>query len=529
TRSKTARLRLARRCAARWATSAASRVTAFRCRWMKARPTRGWIFPGAPVSSSKAPFRASAWASCPPSWYPTSSARCPTRWAPTFISRYAATTRTTWSRPASRSWRAACARPCAVRATRCRRPRVCWRERGAGGFRRSQHRFRALCAAALRRGSRVDARCRNDSPGRSRDPAGRRRGRARDGAFARGGIGGSPARPHPTGAWRVPRHAASVREFGRGRRCVPRPDRCAGAPPPCRSRLAPAAHGLEPCRSVPGSSTERGRRSQRLGLLRARLRGAGLRRDACHVRVRRHVFGGHWSRQFHGRAVPSRTVRRNGDGGPPEFPCPMSFQVIPAIDLRGGRVVRLRQGDYARETVFPDDPVELAQGYADAGAQWLHVVDLDGARSGQFANLAVIEAIARAGALKLQAGGGVRTTDDLRRLYAAGVTRVVVGSLAVQNPYATAIWITQFAPDRLVLALDVRRQAGAWRLPVHGWTEDSCVQLDTLAAHYARAGARHVLCTDIERDGTLGGFNLDLYRDLSGFAPGFEIQASGGA
>jgi len=207
----------------------------------------------------------------------------------------------------------------------------------------------------------------------------------------------------------------------------------------------------------------------------------------------------------------------------------MSFQVIPAIDLRGGRVVRLRQGDYTRETVFPDDPVELAQGYADAGAQWLHVVDLDGARSGRFANLAVIESIARTGTLKVQAGGGVRTTDDLRRLYSAGVTRVVVGSLAVQNPYATAIWITQFAPERLVLALDVRQQAGAWRLPVHGWTEDSCVQLDTLAAHYARAGARHVLCTDIERDGTLGGFNLELYRDLHGFAPDFEIQASGGA
>lgn len=207
----------------------------------------------------------------------------------------------------------------------------------------------------------------------------------------------------------------------------------------------------------------------------------------------------------------------------------MSFQVIPAIDLRGGRAVRLRQGDYARETVFADDPVELAQAYADAGAQWLHVVDLDGARSGRFVNLAVIEAIARTGALKVQAGGGVRTTEDLLRLYAAGVARVVVGSFAVQNPFATATWITRFEPDRLVLALDVRPQAAAWHLPVHGWTEDSCVQLDTLAAHYSSAGARHVLCTDIARDGTLGGFNLDLYRDLSRFAPNFEIQASGGA
>ncbi|HEX7370326.1 MAG TPA: 1-(5-phosphoribosyl)-5-[(5-phosphoribosylamino)methylideneamino]imidazole-4-carboxamide isomerase [Rhodanobacteraceae bacterium] len=207
----------------------------------------------------------------------------------------------------------------------------------------------------------------------------------------------------------------------------------------------------------------------------------------------------------------------------------MSFQVIPAIDLRGGRVVRLRQGDYARETVFPDDPVELAQRYADEGAEWLHVVDLDGARGGQFQNLTAIEAITRTHALKIQAGGGVRTTDDLRRLYSAGVTRVVVGSLAVENPYATAIWVTQFGADRLVLALDVRRQAGAWRLPVHGWTEDSCVQLETLATHYARAGARHLLCTDIARDGTLGGFNLDLYRDLRDTAGDFDVQASGGA
>lgn len=206
----------------------------------------------------------------------------------------------------------------------------------------------------------------------------------------------------------------------------------------------------------------------------------------------------------------------------------MTFQVIPAIDLRGGRVVRLRQGNYAQETVFAVKPLELAQRYADTGVRWMHVVDLDGARGGRFENLAAIEAIARSG-LQIQSGGGVRTTDDLRRLYGVGVSRAVVGSLAVENPYATAIWISQFGAERLVLALDVRKQAGAWRLPVHGWTEDSSVQLEKLAAHYQRAGARHVLCTDIDRDGTLTGFNLDLYRALRELAPEFEIQASGGA
>lgn len=206
----------------------------------------------------------------------------------------------------------------------------------------------------------------------------------------------------------------------------------------------------------------------------------------------------------------------------------MNFQVIPAIDLRGGRVVRLRQGDYARETLFDCKPLDLARRYADSGAQWLHVVDLDGARNGHFENLAVIEAIAGAG-LQIQAGGGVRATDDLRRLLRAGVGRVVVGSLAVKDPHATAIWINQFGAEKLVLALDVRRQADKWRLPVHGWTENSTVQLDALIAHYRRAGARHVLCTDIDRDGTLEGFNLALYRDLRAMAPDFEVQASGGA
>ena len=136
----------------------------------------------------------------------------------------------------------------------------------------------------------------------------------------------------------------------------------------------------------------------------------------------------------------------------------MSFQVIPAIDLRGGRVVRLRQGDYARETVFRVDPIELARKYADAGARWVHVVDLDGARSGRFENLAVIEGIIESCRLQVQAGGGVRTIDDLQRLYAAGVARVVIGSIAVREPDVASGWIDEFGAERLVLALDVRRR-----------------------------------------------------------------------
>lgn len=202
----------------------------------------------------------------------------------------------------------------------------------------------------------------------------------------------------------------------------------------------------------------------------------------------------------------------------------MGFQVIPALELRGGRVVA-RRGTCTRETMLPDSAVELARRFADAGATWLHVVDLDGVHAAGNRNLAVLEAIAATGALRLQAGGGVRTTDDLRRLLAAGVARVVVDDVAVRNPYATAIWINQFQPDQLLLALGALRQAGAWRLPLGG-QEDACVPLAALAVHYARVGALHVLCTDLAPGDTLNGFDLDLYRDLAGVAPDFEILAA---
>lgn len=207
----------------------------------------------------------------------------------------------------------------------------------------------------------------------------------------------------------------------------------------------------------------------------------------------------------------------------------MSFQVIPAIDLRAGRVVRLRQGDYARETRFPADPVALAGRYAAAGATWLHVVDLDGARSGGFGNLAVIAAIARRGGLQVQAGGGVRSAVDVERLLEAGAARVVVGSVAVSRPEMALDWLRCYGVERLVLALDARNVDGMWRLPVRGWTVESGCTLDDVVVRYAQAGARQILCTDIGRDGTLGGINAALYRHLRALAPQCVFQASGGA
>lgn len=205
----------------------------------------------------------------------------------------------------------------------------------------------------------------------------------------------------------------------------------------------------------------------------------------------------------------------------------MSFHVIPAIDLRDGRVVRLRQGDYAQQTTYAPDPRELALRYLHAGAHWLHVVDLDGARSGNLENLAVIKAIADHG-IDVQAGGGVRDEADLRRLFDVGVRRVVLGSVAIRDPEQVAGWLASFGSDRLTLALDTRRVGNDWLLPSEGWTRMEAATLEELASWYAERGARHLLCTDIERDGMLTGFNLELYRYLADHVPELALQASGG-
>jgi phosphoribosylformimino-5-aminoimidazole carboxamide ribotide isomerase len=205
----------------------------------------------------------------------------------------------------------------------------------------------------------------------------------------------------------------------------------------------------------------------------------------------------------------------------------MNFDVIPAIDLRGGQVVRLKQGDYAQQTTYAADPRGLAQRYADAGARWLHLVDLDGARSGQLDNLAVIGAIAADG-MQVQAGGGVRDENDLQRLFDAGVDRAVLGSVAIRDPGLVAGWLDKYGAERLTLALDTRRIDGRWTLPSAGWTETEARTLDELAPWYAARGARHLLCTDIDRDGMLAGFNLGLYRHLADSVPQLAVQASGG-
>lgn len=205
------------------------------------------------------------------------------------------------------------------------------------------------------------------------------------------------------------------------------------------------------------------------------------------------------------------------------------MELIPAIDLKAGRCVRLFQGDFNAETVYATDPGMLLDRYLAFGAGRVHVVDLDGARDGAQANRAAILALAARKDVSLQVGGGLRTWERVRQLLDAGVSRAVIGSVAVTTPEEVLRWFGLVDPDRLVLAFDIRmNDARVPMLTTHGWAQQSDTSLWDAVERYLPAGLRHVLCTDIARDGALTGPNTELYREAVRRFPGVQWQASGG-
>ena len=207
----------------------------------------------------------------------------------------------------------------------------------------------------------------------------------------------------------------------------------------------------------------------------------------------------------------------------------MTFTILPALDVRRGAVVRLAQGDYGKETSYDLSPIDRACAYARDGAAWLHLVDLDAAREGGYTLIPMLKEIQRQAPLQVQTGGGIRSEAEVEAVLQAGAGRVVVGTLAVREPERVASWLETFGADHLTLALDARQdEQGHWRLPVKGWTDLTTRTLEDLLAFYAQAGLRHVVCTDIARDGMLSGFNVELYRSLAERFPQLRIQASGG-
>ena len=204
--------------------------------------------------------------------------------------------------------------------------------------------------------------------------------------------------------------------------------------------------------------------------------------------------------------------------------------LIPAIDLRGGRCVRLLQGRFDAETVYATDPAEVLERYRALGAKLVHVVDLDGAREGSQGNRAAIGRLAAADPqVAIQVGGGVRSRKVADELLSIGVARVVVGSVAVTQPAEVERWLQDLGPERIVLAFDVRLDDGGTpRLATHGWEQQTEASLWDAVERYAPHGLRHVLCTDVARDGALSGPNVALYTEAVQRFPGIAWQASGG-
>ena len=203
--------------------------------------------------------------------------------------------------------------------------------------------------------------------------------------------------------------------------------------------------------------------------------------------------------------------------------------LIPAIDLLDGRCVRLLHGDFEQVTHYPPTAEELAREYADAGARWLHVVDLAASRDGADADTSALFKLLGQAGQSVQTGGGVRTAKDISRRLEAGAARVVVGSLSVTDSKGFTGWLKAFGAESLVAALNIRIDEQGLPWPrIHGWTgrgdRDMWQLLDELVA----GGLIHLLCTDISRDGALSGPNLDLYSEITSRYPGLQLQASGG-
>ncbi|MBQ9274279.1 MAG: 1-(5-phosphoribosyl)-5-[Succinivibrio sp.] len=202
--------------------------------------------------------------------------------------------------------------------------------------------------------------------------------------------------------------------------------------------------------------------------------------------------------------------------------------IIPALDLLGGQVVRLRQGDYARSTVFEVDPLRRIREAAAQGAQLVHLVDLQGAREPQRRQLSLIASLVKASPLPIETGGGIRSLGEVKALLRLGVERVVIGSLAVTAPQLVRGWLRCVGPERVVLAVDVRLSGGVPYAATHGWLETSDLTFDQVLRPFMPYKIRHVLVTDISRDGMMRGANHQLYRQLAERYPSLDLIASGG-
>ena len=202
----------------------------------------------------------------------------------------------------------------------------------------------------------------------------------------------------------------------------------------------------------------------------------------------------------------------------------MKIELIPAIDIINGQCVRLTKGDYDQKKIYNDNPTEVAKQFEQLGFKRLHVVDLDGAKSKHIVNDSVLKAITTATHLVVDFGGGIKTEEDIEKAFEAGASMVTVGSIAVTHPELFMEWLGKYGPEKLILGADVRNG----KVSINGWKEDTSENLLPFLKQYIDKGVKNVLCTEISKDGTLQGPDIELYKEVMSAYPQLHLIASGG-
>ncbi len=200
------------------------------------------------------------------------------------------------------------------------------------------------------------------------------------------------------------------------------------------------------------------------------------------------------------------------------------IEIIPAIDIIDGKCVRLTKGDYASQKTYYNDPLDAAKQYEDIGIRRLHMVDLDGAKASEPANLKVLERIANSTGLDLQYGGGIKSREALHSVFSAGANRAICGSIAVKRPELFAGWLTEFGAEHIILGADIRNG----KVAIQGWLDECDKSAADLINEFLPQGLSQTICTDISRDGMLCGPSMELYSTLQNRFPSVDIIVSGG-
>ncbi len=200
------------------------------------------------------------------------------------------------------------------------------------------------------------------------------------------------------------------------------------------------------------------------------------------------------------------------------------MRIIPAIDIIEGKCVRLTKGDYATKKIYNENPLEVARQFEHSGIRFLHLVDLDGAKSNRIVNYKVLETIASGTSLQIDFGGGIKRREDLEIAFSSGASQVTGGSIAARDPELFKSWLFEYGPDKIILGADVKQG----HISINGWQETTELDLFSFVNSYMAAGLKYAICTDISKDGMLEGPAFELYSDLIDKAPGLQLIASGG-